>query len=608
MDTMDLVPPAKRKLPISLRARKILARQGLLDLSLQTPSSTGWEPDIPTPAPLEPPDDVSSSSDSPPVAVLPTPLETLKNYVQSVEMKRFAPVVQRLKDQAYAENPVGFVQEFFALGAQQGTLVVWVDGGEVQTGPVLASQDGTPRWEQTVELCGRGFTAQANNKRAAKNGAALAAVQWIYDCLDDVLCIKLPGKSKFPPQIPARPIAVAKPAVPRVLPGDADNTFANRVAELVHSKYAEVMERYGVAEAYRRYAVLAGIVMEMDGKMECICVTTGTKCIDAQQQSLTGQTVKDMHAEILAIRCLKRFLCAHIAAHASNPATSLFHPDTTPLTPRATFTLYISSAPCGDARVFSLSDHADGTDAHPQRQCRGQLRIKIEAGMGGVTVPPGHSGRQYWDAVLGGERMLVMSCSDKLLRRNVVGVQGGLGALMLRPVYWKAVVMGHLWNGDHVGRAMFGRLKPAAETLRELQECGFAFQAPALLHSTYGEKRQITVKHNIAVVWLTNPAGADHFELLNCVKGKTVEQKPSVLCKKSLLDAYLDVWDRAETILPHLVELRDNCPSQRPTYAVIKNLSAEYVRGKALFEEMVRASGIRCWVHKCEEEEGFDAL
>ena len=130
--------------------------------------------------------------------------------------------------------------------------------------------------------------------------------------------------------------------------------------------------------------------------------------------------------------------------------------------PEVSFSLYISSAPCGDSRVFSQSDHEEGFDSHPLRSCRGQLRLKIEAGMGGVLVPDGHSGKQYWDSVLVGQRLLVMSCSDKLLRRNVLGLQGTLLSVLLQPVYLQNIVVGHLFNRDHMERAMFGRLKTQA--------------------------------------------------------------------------------------------------------------------------------------------------
>lgn len=50
------------------------------------------------------------------------------------------------------------------------------------------------------------------------------------------------------------------------------------------------------------------------------------------------------------------------------------------------FHLYISTAPCGDARIFAHGNGDFVHDKHPNRQSRGLLRAKIEAGEGGIPV------------------------------------------------------------------------------------------------------------------------------------------------------------------------------------------------------------------------------
>lgn len=64
------------------------------------------------------------------------------------------------------------------------------------------------------------------------------------------------------------------------------------------------------------------------------------------------------------------------------------------------FHLYINTAPCGDARIFS--PHEDQTniiDKHPNRRARGQLRTKIESGEGTIPVKSSNN-MQTWDGIL----------------------------------------------------------------------------------------------------------------------------------------------------------------------------------------------------------------
>lgn len=217
--------------------------------------------------------------------------------------------------------------------------------------------------------------------------------------------------------------------------------LGNKIAESVLIKFAELTENY--TSPHSRYKVIAGVALTTNNddpsSIRLISLATGSKCISGEFISISGTALNDSHAEILAIRGCRLFILNELekvisAGNAESVETVLQRDPASngyTMKPNVKLHLFISSAPCGDARIFSRHEEESNfenqedseLDRHPNRVTRGQLRTKIESGEGTIPVKSAE-GAQTWDGIVNGERLLTMSCSDKVACWNVLGVQG----------------------------------------------------------------------------------------------------------------------------------------------------------------------------------------
>ncbi|PIK60664.1 Double-stranded RNA-specific editase 1 [Apostichopus japonicus] len=150
---------------------------------------------------------------------------------------------------------------------------------------------------------------------------------------------------------------------------DASSSGAGRSLHgLIFNKFNE-LTAHGNSQ-YSRRKVLAGIVMTVNGdysKSQVISVTTGTKCINGEYMSDQGLALNDCHAEILSRRCLMKFLYSQLKLHLGNRSDhSIFEQyeggGGFRLKDGYSFHLYISTSPCGDARIFSPHEKGPAED------------------------------------------------------------------------------------------------------------------------------------------------------------------------------------------------------------------------------------------------------
>ena len=128
-----------------------------------------------------------------------------------------------------------------------------------------------------------------------------------------------------------------------------------------------------------------------------------------------------------------------------------------------------------------------------------------------------------------------MSCSDKLARWNLLGIQGALLSLYIEPIYLKSVTVSKLYSEEHFTRAVYTRIS-AVPNLPE----SYTPTLPLLLNSGDSGVRNVSKSSDKSINWTW---GDSEVEVINAHTGKLNDNIPSRLCKQILYEKFLGLWD-----------------------------------------------------------------
>lgn len=397
------------------------------------------------------------------------------------------------------------------------------------------------------------------------------------------------GKIEEKPGAPQTHLEVPWLSMPPLGPHDV-------IAKAVFEKFFEIIAPYPL---FAKWKVIAGVAFTTrDGDCQVVSIASGTKCVSGEKASLQGQTVNDCHAEVLARRGFVRYLynqLLRVGKGQESPMIQAALRGGYELRQGVDVHLVISTSPCGDGRIFAPFDRASS-------RTRGCLRVKVEAGMGTIPVRS-FSSLQTWDGVMEGERLLTMSCSDKLCRRNMLGIQGSLLCQFLSPIYYKSIIVGSMCNIPHLQRALIDRLAQGLNCRKLRIPEPFRLHRPQIVPTCYQAPREPGTKApNHAVNWIVD----ESVEIIDASTGRVLHTRiPSRLCKRN----FFQLWSQLnkERLLSS-ASMEDNnnyLPSRTPSYRDAKNAAFIYSVAKKTALSALLDGGCGKWVSKPQEGSSF---
>ncbi|KAL6103751.1 adarb2 [Pungitius sinensis] len=182
--------------------------------------------------------------------------------------------------------------------------------------------------------------------------------------------------------------------------------------------------------------------------------------------------------------------------------------------------MYASSSPCGDARL-NCPHEAAREASGPGRRFHCHLRVKVDGGEG--TLPITARGANQNRA----GPPAIMSCTDKIAKWSVVGLQGALLSHLVEPVYLHSLTVGTLSHTGHLGRAVARRLAP-------VKRLPFPYRRRKLLLGclSCSAARPAGKALNVSVNWSRGDGGLE--EICGATGRRKGEGTPSRLCRGSM--------------------------------------------------------------------------
>ncbi|KAI8336164.1 adenosine deaminase/editase [Chlamydoabsidia padenii] len=395
--------------------------------------------------------------------------------------------------------------------------------------------------------------------------------------------------------------------------------FANQLAKASLNRY-EKLGKNGKPQLHAtkaEWTILATILAvhcksEDDYNIQVISMGTGQKCLPFSQLTKDGQLIHDSHAEVLARRGFIKYLLRHPEVYFYYGSED----DKGKLIPRPdyTFHMYVSQSPCGDASMTAIADsqtdesrasfHAGdkrkketsstGSDSTPgiiSQHIYANKRQKLSTKDASPTTTTRLQRGRYDYQQLGilrtkpgrldSEPSLCMSCSDKLARWNVLGIQSAILSHIFDPIYLDSMVIGDLFEKASLERALYGRISdlqdiplPYKLNRPRIESTLVSFQySKSALEKT--GKYTSYISTGTSISWIN---GMEKAEVLGFGKKqggrkgeKSTLKTRSILCQRALFHDFVNIKTKNQSLASrYSTTSYGECKDQATTYQQVK--------------------------------------